>query len=447
MSSVAGLIVSYVVNVAWEVTLIAYAGWLASRLLKRLGPLTEHVVWVSTLMLAAVAPASSVFRRLLTMLTDSQAPAQHSSMALLPAQSGMANSGGVYALPPSIVWPVLAFFCGSILYFATRLLWSLHGTQSLVQQAAAPSLTPQQEEIWNRCKGLYSLDRVRILASSRISGPVALGMRTPVLLLPAGFAVKCAPDDFLAALAHECAHIKRHDFQKNIFYEAISLIIAFHPVTWALKSQIAQTREVVCDGMATDIIDSRSYTRSLLRLAAMVAVSTHVEAIHAIGIFDANILEKRIMRMNLKKQHVSTLLKYGLMVPATLFLLTVAIGAAARAVTIEPQSPSQKIDRAGSYGHVYKVGKGITAPVLIKTEEAEFPKHGHYSRGFKAIVVVGLIVDDHGMPRDAHIVHSYNKDFDAEAISAVEQYRFKPAMRLGKPVAVTISVEINFKKY
>ena len=38
-------------------------------------------------------------------------------------------------------------------------------------------------------------------------------------------------------------------------------------------------------------------------------------------------------------------------------------------------------------------------------------------------------------------------DFDAQALEAVEQYRFKPAMKAGEPVAVTMKVEVNFKRF
>ena len=216
-------------------------------------------------------------------------------------------------------------------------------------------------------------------------------------------------------------------------------------------AQIAQTREMVCDGMATEVMDSRNYAQSLLRLAAMVAAqaqfaTTHA-VVHAIGIFDANILEKRIMRISVKKQRVSTFLKYGLIIPTMLFLLSVAVGGAAMAVTIEPQSASGQAGHANPYGNVYRVGKGVSAQVPLNSVEAEFPKPGHYGKGFQAIVIARLVVDAQGMPRDIHIVRSYNKDFDAEAIKAVKKYRFKPAMRLGKPVAVAISMEINFKMY
>ena len=447
MSNLSGFVVSYCLNSVWEVALVAGAGWLASRLLKRLGPKAEHAVWVSALMLAVVMPALPFLRRLLAVLIVPQMEGQQSSIALLPVQGGAPSQAGVYALPSPVVWVLLALYCGSILYFMVRLLRSLHDAAMLVRQASPLSLAPMQEEIWHRCKRSFSLDKARILASSRVSGPVALGMREPVLLVPREFAANCTPHDFLAAVAHECAHLKRRDFQKNIFYEALSLTLAFHPVIWALKSQIAQTREMVCDGMATDVMDSRNYAQSLLRLAAMVAVHSQFATTHAIGIFDANILEKRIMRISVKKQHVSTLLKYGLIIPAMLFLLSVAVGGAAMAVTIEPQSASGQAGQANPYGPVYKVGKGVSAPVPLNSVEAKFPKSGHYGKGFQALVLIRLIVDAEGMPRDIHIVRSYNKDFDAEAIKAAKRYRFKPAMRLGKPVAVAITVEINFKMY
>ena len=122
----------------------------------------------------------------------------------------------------------------------------------LLRGASPLVLTAEQEEIWQDCRRSFSLDQPRLLESARISGPVAMWFGKPVLMLPTGFAAQCAPQDFLAAIAHECAHIKRHDFGKNLAYEALSLAAGFHPVTWALKSQIAQTREMVCDSMVIE---------------------------------------------------------------------------------------------------------------------------------------------------------------------------------------------------
>jgi len=372
----------------------------------------------------------------------------HSSITLVAAQSGGPNPG-IHVLPAVYAVPLLSLYFGSVLYFAMRFFWSLHCTTVMLRQTHPLLLAAEQEEIWCHCKQWFALDTARIVSSSEIAGPVAMGLLEPILLVPDKFAAECTPRDLLAALAHECAHMKRRDFQKNLFYEVLSLVVAFHPVTWMLKSHIAQTREMVCDAMATEkLIDSRSYTQALLRLATMVATASRVSTPYAIGIFDANILEKRIMMMNLKKKHLSSTLKYGLITPAIIFLFSVAVGGAAMAVVIEPQPTSQTASQARPYGQVYHVGKDVSAPVLISSVQPEFPKSALGTKDkFEGKCLIGLVVDSSGVVRDVHVKRSLRPDFDENAIKAVEQYRFEPAKRSGEPVAVSLTVEVNFQKF
>lgn len=449
MNSVLGFIVSYFINSIWEVALIAVAGWLVSCLLKKAGPQTEHLAWVSTLGLAILAPALPLFRGVLAFVHLSRGAGGHVSIALVAAQDAAMNKRGIYVLPAVLVGVLLVLYFGELIYFAMRLAWSLCSTARLLWQARPLRLTEEQEEVWLDCKQAFGLDTARILCSSRIAGPVTLGLREPVLLVPERFVEECTPQDLLAALAHECAHMKRRDFQKNLFYEVASLLLAFHPVIWILKIHIAQTREMICDEMATDgLIDSRRYTDSLLRLATMVAVGPRVSTTHAIEIFDANILEKRIMMMNLNKPRVSSVVKYGLVVPATAFLLSVAVGGAAMAVAIEPQASAQVADQTQSYGQIYKIGKDVSAPVLISSLEPDYPEAEKKGKDkFNGTCLVGLVVDSSGIVHDVHVKRSLRPDFDASAIKAVEQYRFKPAVRAGEPVAVALNVEVHFQKF
>jgi TonB family protein len=449
MNSVFGFIVSYFINSIWEVALIAAAGWLVSRLLKKVGPQAEHIVWVSTLGLALLAPALPLFRWLLAFVHLPHAAGGHTSIAFVAAQGAALNQRGIYVLSAVLVGALLSLYFGALIYFAVRLVWSLRSTEGLLRLARPLLLTEEQEEIWRDCKRTFGLDTARILCSSRISGPVTLGLREPVLLVPDAFAADCAPQDLLAALAHECAHMKRRDFQKNLFYEVASLLLAFHPVIWILKIHIAQTREMICDAMATEgLIDSRRYTESLLRLATMVAVGSRVPTTHAIGIFDANILEKRIMMMNLKKPQLSSALKYGLVIPAAVFLLSVAVGGAAMAVEIETPASTQAVDQSQPYGQVYHLGKDVVAPVLISSTPPEFPEAARKKKDkFQGTCLIGLVVDSSGAVHDVHVKRSLRPDFDANAVKSVEQYRFKPAMRAGEPVAVALNVEVNFKRF
>jgi TonB family C-terminal domain len=449
MNSVSGFVVSYFINSIWEVALIAAAGWLVSRLLKKAGPQAEHLVWVSTLGLAILAPALPFFRWLLAFVHLPHAAGGHASIAFVAAQGAALNQKGIYVLPVVLVGALLALYFGALVYFAVRLAWSLRSTARMLRLARPLLLTEEQEEVWLGCKRAFGLDAAQILCSSQIAGPVTMGLRGPVLLVPDAFVADCAPQDLLAALAHECAHMKRRDFQKNLLYEIASLVLAFHPVIWILKIHIAQTREMICDEMATEgLIDSRRYTESLLRLATMVAVGSRVSTTHAIGIFDANILEKRIMMMNLKKPQLSSALKYGLVIPATVFLLSVAVGGAAMAVAIEPSVSTQAAGQTQSYGQVYHIGKDVKAPVLVWSIEPEYPKAELKSKDkFGGTCLIGLVVDSSGMVHDVHVKRSLRPDFDANAVKTVEQYRFKPGTRAGKPVAVALTVEVNFQKF
>jgi TonB family protein len=449
MNSFSGFVVSYLVNAVWEVVLIAAAGWLVSRLVKRVGAQAEHLVWVSTLGLAIVMPGLPLLRWLLALLYVPHGSGGGASIVIAAAQGGGLISRNVYTLPEIFVVALLSLYFGTVIYFAVRLAWSLHSTARLLRQARPLSLTTEQEDLWRNCKRTFSLEEARILGSSRIAGPVTLGLWEPVLLVPSDFAAECTAQDLLAALAHECAHMKRRDFQKNLFYEIASLLLVFHPVVWMLKSHIAQTREMICDGMATDgLIDSRRYTESLLRLATMVAMGSRAYPSHAIGIFDANILEKRIMMMNLKKPRVSSALKYGLVIPATVFLLSVAVGGAAMAVVIESPASNQVADQAQPYGQVYRIGKDVKAPVLVFSVEPEYPEAEKKNKDkFGGTCLIGLVVDSSGMVHDVHVKRSLRPDFDANAVKTVEQYRFKPGTRAGEPVAVALTVEVNYQKF
>ena len=449
MSSLTSAIASYLINSLWLIPLIAATGWLMSRMLRRLGPQVEHFLWVSTLLLSVLTPAFPLYRWLPAFLPLPHSASGHSSITFVAAQGLDLKAANVFIIPTTLIVPLLFLYFIALLYFAVRLGWSIYCTATLYRNSSAVSLSAVHDELWHRCRQAFSIDEASILSSSRITGPVTMGLRKPALLMPAEFFSTCAPQDFLAALAHECAHMRRRDFQKNLLYEFASLFIAFHPVTHILKSNIAQTREMICDAMATDkFIDSRIYTQSLLRLAAMIALAPRVSPTHAIGIFDANILEKRIMVMNSKKRTIRPALKYGLLIPATLFLLSIAIAGAAKAVVIEQPSPSSSSDEAKQEGRVYRIGKDVSAPILIQDVPPDFPasaRSGKYK--FIGTCLLALIVDASGTPRDVKVERSLGPDFDANAIKAVQQYRFTPAMHAGQPVAVALHIEVNFRKY
>jgi TonB family protein len=349
MNSLICSVVSYLANATWEIPLIAIAGWAVSHLQKKIGPNAQHATWVMTLVLAVLTPAFSLYRMLPIFPHVS---AQNLTIAITAIQDASAIERGSTTLPVLAVLMLFCCYAVVLVYFSARLLWSLSWTFRLVRQSQPVSVAAGRNEIWSRCTQSFSLQNVAILCSQSVSGPVTVGFKTPALLVPPLFLEQCTEHDLLAAFAHECAHIKRRDFQKNVVYEIASLLIAFHPVTWMLKAQITQTREMICDAMASErLIDSQRYSQSLLRLAQMIAHGSYASASQAIGIFDANILEKRIMQMREKKPHVGVAIKHGLTISGILVMGVVAAGAGTLARPIETQSAGSGASSSSSEKH------------------------------------------------------------------------------------------------
>jgi protein TonB len=110
--------------------------------------------------------------------------------------------------------------------------------------------------------------------------------------------------------------------------------------------------------------------------------------------------------------------------------------------------PSTTPELHASQGAVIDVGPGISPPKPIFAPDPDYPlsvrKGKHKIQG---TCVLGLTVDERGRARDVHVTRSLDKRLDQNAIDAVKQWKFNPAMRNGKPVAVFTSVEVDFRLY
>jgi periplasmic protein TonB len=104
-------------------------------------------------------------------------------------------------------------------------------------------------------------------------------------------------------------------------------------------------------------------------------------------------------------------------------------------------------DGGGIGGGHYRAGYGgVSAPQVIYSVEPEFSDEARRAK-YEGIVNVLLIVDAQGNPQNVRVPQHLGMGLDEEAIKAVKQYKFKPAMFQGHPVPVEISVEVNFRIY
>jgi TonB family protein len=96
---------------------------------------------------------------------------------------------------------------------------------------------------------------------------------------------------------------------------------------------------------------------------------------------------------------------------------------------------------------IYKAGSnGVTFPHLIHNVNPEYSDKARRAK-IEGTVLISLVVDSSGNPTMIKVTRSLGSGLDEKAVEAVQQWRFDPATKDGKPVAVHMVVEVSFRLY
>ncbi len=98
----------------------------------------------------------------------------------------------------------------------------------------------------------------------------------------------------------------------------------------------------------------------------------------------------------------------------------------------------------GTGGGVYKIGGDVSSPQIISKVEPEYSEDARKAK-YQGVVLLSIVIDANGIPRDIKVIRPLGLGLDEKAIEAVQKWRFRPAMKGGKPVAVSANVEVNFR--
>ncbi len=166
---------------------------------------------------------------------------------------------------------VLAWLAGVAL-LATRLVISWVRVQKMARDRAKSAAA-----IWNasmsRISRALGLRRaVRLLESAAVDVPTVIGWLRPVILLPASTLAGLAPEQIEMLLAHELAHIRRHDFFINLLQALVETLMFYHPAVWWISQRVRIERENCCDDLAVAVCGNPvQYARALTRLEELRA--------------------------------------------------------------------------------------------------------------------------------------------------------------------------------
>ncbi|HYL38569.1 MAG TPA: energy transducer TonB [Bryobacteraceae bacterium] len=95
-------------------------------------------------------------------------------------------------------------------------------------------------------------------------------------------------------------------------------------------------------------------------------------------------------------------------------------------------------------GGAYRIGGGVSPPTVLFKVEPEYSEEARKAK-FQGTVVLFVVVDEHGNPRDLKVIRPLGLGLDQKAIEAVEKWRFSPGKKDGKPVPVQATIEVNFR--
>lgn len=116
-------------------------------------------------------------------------------------------------------------------------------------------------------------------------------------------------------------------------------------------------------------------------------------------------------------------------------ILTAAVVAAMLAVVPAAGATAQDQE--------YEIGKGITAPRLIKETKPKYTESA-MRRKVQGTVEISAVVKKDGTVGSMYVTRPLDDELDEQAMDALKQWEFKPGLKDGEPVNVRVAIEMTF---
>ena len=169
---------------------------------------------------------------------------------------------------PSIV----AIWLAGVVLLSARLMVSWFRARRLVNRDAVPAAPELQLTAIRLADALGLRVAVKLLQSAAVEVPSVMGSLRPVILIPASTLTGMTPEQIEMVLAHELAHIRRHDFLVNLLQAVVETLMFYHPAVWWMSRRVRIERENCCDDLAVAVCGNPiQYARALTRLEELRA--------------------------------------------------------------------------------------------------------------------------------------------------------------------------------
>ena len=279
MNQWSGGVLAAVTNSLWPVMALVLGTWLALRFARQFNAATRHLVWWGVLGAIVVLPAApglltiehpvpatvtSETHPLRTLAPEAAAPEEP-----VPSQSTGAaavRTGGVSVHAGA--WPerIFTFWLALFLLQVGRIVSSYAYLRQIRRRAvqATPEIR-HSFDTWMLACGVHR--PARLFVSGDIVSPMAIGFRSPTVMVPEALCADFSASELDHVLLHELAHLARRDDWTNLACRFLWALLALHPAAALALRQIEREREIACDDWVVAATgEARPYAASLARL-------------------------------------------------------------------------------------------------------------------------------------------------------------------------------------
>jgi beta-lactamase regulating signal transducer with metallopeptidase domain len=163
-------------------------------------------------------------------------------------------------------WTVTTWLAG-VLLMSVRILLAWIGVRRLVNTDVEPASSIQLQLLRETVRKIKVTRIPQLLVSRIVTVPTLIGGLRNIILLPAGALIGLSPQMLASLLAHELAHVRRHDYLVNLCQSAIETLLYYHPAVWWVSHVIRTEREYCCDDLVVSAFSDRQlYAQALLHL-------------------------------------------------------------------------------------------------------------------------------------------------------------------------------------
>jgi beta-lactamase regulating signal transducer with metallopeptidase domain len=262
-----------------------------------------------------------------------------------------------------IVWAI------GVALLSIRLIGAWWLTRRLVHAHVRPVSDDLKARALELARRLRISRPVRLCESLLVEVPTVVGWLRPVILVPASTLTGLTPNQLQAVLAHELAHVRRHDYLVNLAQAVIETLLFYHPAVWWVSRTVREEREHCCDDLAIALCgDAVAYARALCELEECRAAHANL-ALAATGGSLVNRVRRILGRPSYDASATSRWLAGALAMAA---VLTVVVAPTLQA---RMQREAPKPEEAATESQWSEVAAAEATPAADSEECAPCPSH------------------------------------------------------------------------